>query len=80
MRPKKKKKLLRKVRDLIRSMTKSSDDYYEKIFNIKFNLEDKLPLIKMIEIHSMIIVVRPVFYENSKYCPQVFLLECLYKL
>ena len=79
MRPKK-KKLLRKVRDLIRSMTKSSDDYYEKIFKIKFSLDDELPLIKMIEIHSMIIVVRSVFHENSKYYPQVFLLECLYKL
>ena len=79
MRPKK-KKLLRKVRDLIRSMTKSSDDYYEKIFKIKFSLDDELPLIKMIEIHSMIIVVRPVFHENSKYYPQLFLLECLYKL
>ena len=79
MRPKK-KKLLRKVRDLIRSMTKSSDDYYEKIFKIELNLDDELPLIKMIEIHSMIIVVRSVFYENSKYYPQVFLLECLYKL
>ena len=79
MRPKK-KNLLRKVRDLIRSMTKSSDDYYEKIFKIELNLDDELPLIKMIEIHSMIIVVRSVFHENSKYYPQVFLLECLYKL
>ena len=79
MRPKK-KKLLRKVRDLIRSMTKSSDDYYEKNFKIELNLDDELPLIKMIEIHSMIIVVRSVFHENSKYYPQVFLLECLYKL
>ena len=79
MRPKK-KKLLRKVRDLIRSMTKSSDDYYEKIFKIELNLDDELPLIKMTEIHSMIIVVRSVFHENSKYYPQVFLLECLYKL
>ena len=47
---------------------------------IKFNLDDKLPLNKMIEISSMIIVVRAVFYENSKYHPQVFLDECLYKL
>ena len=34
----------------------------------------------MIEIHSMIIVVRAAFYENNKYCPQVFLDECLFKL
>ena len=33
---------------------------------IKFNLDDELPLNKTIEIPSMIIVVRAVFYENSK--------------
>ena len=47
---------------------------------IKFNLDDKLPLNKMIEIPSMIIVVRAVFYENNKHYPQVSLDECLYKL
>ena len=34
----------------------------------------------MIEIPSMIIVVRPVFYQKNKYYPQVFLDECLYQL
>ena len=47
---------------------------------IKFNWNDNLPLIKMIEIPSMIIVVRAVFHENNKYYLQVFLDECLYKL
>ena len=31
---------------------------------IKFNLDDELPLNKMIEIPSMIIVIRAVFHEN----------------
>ena len=47
---------------------------------IKFNLNDELPLNKTIEIPTMTIVVRAVFYENNKYYPQVFLDECLYKL
>ena len=47
---------------------------------IKFNLDDELPVNKVIEIHSMIIVVRYVFHENNKYYPQVFLDERLYKL
>ena len=34
----------------------------------------------MIEIPSMMTVVRAVFHENNKYYPQVFLDECLYKL
>ena len=71
-----------KIRDLIRSMTKNSDDYDEKYMKIKFNLDDKLLLNKMIEIPSMImiIVVTTVSHKNNKYYPQIFLDECLYKL
>ena len=47
---------------------------------IKFNVDDKLPLNKTIEIPSIIIVVRAIFHQNSKYYPQFFLDECLYKL
>ena len=61
-------------------MTKNADDYVEKYMKIKFNLGNDLPLNKMIEILSMIIVVRAVFHENNKYYPQVFFNECLYKL
>ena len=39
---------------------------------IKFNSDDELPLNKTIEIASMAIVVRAIFYENKKYYPQVF--------
>ena len=69
-----------KIRDLIRSITKKSDDYDEKYINTKFDSDDELPLNKMIEIPVIIIVVRAIFYENNKYYPQVFLDECLYKL
>ena len=47
---------------------------------IKFNPHDKLPLNKPIEIPSIIIVAQAIFHENYKYYPQVFLVECLYKL
>ena len=52
-------------------MTKISDGYDEKYMKIKFNLDDELPLNEIMEIFSMIIVVRAVFYENSKYYPQI---------
>ena len=61
-------------------MTKNSDDYDEKYIKIKFNLDGKLPLNETIEIRSMIIVVKVVLHENSKYCSQVFLDECENKL
>ena len=69
-----------KIRELIRPITKNSDDYDEKYMKIKFYSDDELPLNKTIEIRSMIIVVRTVFHANNKYYPQVFLDECLYKL
>ena len=62
-----------------KKLTKNSGDYDEKYMKIKFNLDKELPLNKMMEIPSMIIVVRAVFHENNKYYPQV-LGECLHKL
>ena len=68
------------MEDLIRSITKNSDDYDKKYMKIKFNLDGELPLNKTIEIRSMIIVGRAVFYGNSKYYSQVYLDKCQYKL
>ena len=34
----------------------------------------------MTEIPTITIVVRAVFHQNNKYCPQAFLDECLYKI
>ena len=46
---------------------------------ITFNSDDELPLNKMIEILSMLLVVRAVFHENNKYYPQVFNASINYK-
>ena len=64
---KKYEELSSKIRDLIRSITKHSDDYDENYMKIKFNSDDELPLNKVIQIPSMIIVVRAIFLENKKY-------------
>ena len=77
---KKYEELWNKIRDLIRSVTKNSDDYDEKYMKIKFNSDDELPLNKTIEIVTITIVDRAVFHENNEYYAQVFLDECLYKL
>ena len=53
-----------KIRDLIRSITKISDDYNEKNMKIKFNSDNELPLNKTVEIPIMTIVVRAAFNEN----------------
>ena len=77
---KKYEELWSKIRDLIRSITKNSDDYDEKYMKNKFDSDDDLPLSKTIETHNLAIVVRAVFHENNKYYPQVLLDDCLCKL
>ena len=67
------KELWIKIRDLIRSVSKKSEDYEEKYMRIKFNTDDKLPLNKTIKLPIITTVVRAVFHENNKYYRQVFL-------
>ena len=50
---KKYKEMWIKIRDLIRSMTKISNDYDEKYMIIKFNSDEELPPSKTIEIPTM---------------------------
>ena len=69
-----------KIKDLIRSITKNSDDYDVKYMKIKFNSDDELPLNKTIKIPTITIVVRAVFYENNIYYLRVFLDACLYEI
>ena len=76
---KKYEELWTKIRDLIRSITKISDDY-EKYMKIKCNSDDELPLNKTVEIPTVTIDARAIFLENNKYYPQVFLDERLYKI
>ena len=61
-----------KIGDLIRSVTKKSDDYDDKYIKNKFYSDNELPVDKTIEILVMTIVARDIFYENNKYYPQIF--------
>ena len=61
-----------KTRDLIRSITKNSNDYDEKYIKIKFKSDEKLPLNKMIEIPNMIIIDRAVFMKTTNIIHKFF--------
>ena len=65
------KELWSKISNLIRLITKTSDDYDQKYMKIGFNSDDELPLNKA-GIPSMIIVDRAVFHENNKYYSHFF--------
>ena len=58
-----------KIRNLLRSITKTLDDYHEKYMKIKFDSDENLPLNKTIEIPIVTIVIRAVFHENNKFYP-----------
>ena len=47
---------------------------------IRCESDDDLPLGKTFNILNMIIIAASVLKKNGKYCPQFFLLECMYKL
>ena len=49
------------TRDLNRSNTSSSDNYYEKYMKIKLNSDDDLPLQKTLKLHNMLTFVRSIF-------------------
>ena len=70
-----------KIKYHIQTINAGKSGEYEKDYmKIKFNSDDDLPLNKILKLCILIIVVRSVFEEDSKYYPQVFLDECLYEV
>ena len=74
------KEITKKYEELWSKIIKTHMIMIQRYVKTKFNSEGQLPLNKIIEFPSMIIVDKAVFYENDKYYPQVLLDECLYKL
>ena len=54
---KKYEKLWSKIRDLIKSATKKSDDYYEKYMKIKIDYYDSLPIENRLTLHVIISII-----------------------
>ena len=55
-------------------------EYRKYFMKIKFDTNDNLPLNKPLNLHILTITVRPVFEEEGKFYPQVYLDECLYEI
>ena len=47
---------------------------------IKFNFDDDLPLNKPLNFHAITMIIRPLFEEDGKIYPQLFLDDTLYEL
>ena len=49
-----------KIKNLIKKINDKPGDYDEKYMKIKFNSDDNLPLNKILKIHNMTIIIKPV--------------------
>ena len=65
-------KLWNKIRDLIKLITKNSEDYDEKYMKIKFNSDDQLPLNKSVEIPTITIVVKAIYLKVTNIIHKLF--------
>ena len=68
------------IRNLIWKINDKPGEYEKGFMKIKFNLDDNLPLNKILKLHNLTVILRSVFQEGNKYYPQAFLDECLYEL
>ena len=55
-------------------------DYGKDYMKIKCNSDENLPLNKPLRFHNITLIIRPVFEEDGKLYPQVFLADTLYEL
>ena len=72
------------IRDEIKEQIELISDnkvikHSKDFMKIKFESDDDLPSGKTINIPLCVIIVKGVFEEDSKYYPQVLLLECFYE-
>ena len=65
------------ILNLIEKINDKPGEYGKKIMKIKFELDDSLPLNKILKLYNLTIIVRSVFEEDEKYYPQIFLDVCL---
>ena len=54
--------------------------YEENYERIGVNTDDDIPLNKQIKFLTLTTIIRCVFQEGKRLCPQIYLDECLYKL
>ena len=68
------------MKNSVEKVNNKLGEYEKDLMKIKFNSDDILPLNKKLKLHNITIIVRSIFEEDGKYCPQVFLDECLHEL
>ena len=55
-------------------------EYGKDFKKIRFESNDDLPLNRVLKFYNTTLIIRSVFSENGKFCPQLFLDDALYEL
>ena len=67
------------VKDKIDEMCNGLEgEYSNDLMKVEINSDDYLLVNKVIKFHVLIFTIRHVFKKGNKYCPQIFLADCLY--
>ena len=69
------------IKSEIETINSGEEMYYEKNYDkIRVNTDDDVPLNKSLKFPSLTIIIRCIFQNGKKLCPQIYLDECLYEL
>ena len=64
----------------IKTITGGKELFYEKNYaKIGVNTDDDIPLNKQLKFPMLTIIIRCVFQDGKKLCPQICLDDCLYE-
>ena len=78
---KKYEKVFSGIKSEIETINGGEKMYYEKNYGrIAVNTDDVVPLNKTMRFPSLTIIIRCVFQNDRKLCPQIYLDKCLYEL
>ena len=73
-------KLFDGIKNFIEKLNNKPGEYEKDFMKTKSNLDDNLPMGKILKLHMLTVIVRSVFEEDGQYYLQVFLDDCLYEL
>ena len=70
--------VFKNIRAKIEENTGSIVQFDKNYMSIKSESNDDLPVYNIVDMHLITIIIRSVFAQNGKFCPQLFLDDALY--
>ena len=75
------KEVFSEIKSEIETIDCGIELFYEKNYSrISVNTDDDIPSNKPLKFPTLTVIIRCVFQEGEKWCPQIYLDECLYEL